>query len=413
MQNFSDILNCVACGSSNLLEVLDLGFQPLANALKDHISEDREEFPLKLNRCAICFHAQLSVAVDPNLLFSNYLYASGTASTLQEYFEYFVEKYLDAEGVNLKVLDIASNDGSFLKVAKRHGHRVLGLDPAANLLGQAHANGVETVCGFWPGDFLAFVGELDVIVAMNVFAHVQDPLDFLLACKSKMAEDGVLLIQTSQAKMIELGQFDTMYHEHISFFNTKSMVALANRAGLVITDVIYEDIHGISYVWKFRKQGEMISISNNVIAHENEARLFVDETYQNFSNKAHTSSKRASDYLIECRKKGMKIIGYGVAAKGNTFIKYSNLQLDFMVDDNLLKQNKYTPGMNYKIFKPEIICEIAEPICFLVPAWNFKEEISKNIENFRAGHANFADEIITYFPEFQVTNLQGVFDDSD
>ena len=407
MPNFNDISICVACGESNLLAVLDLGLQPLANALKDDAKLMSEEFPLKLNRCENCFHAQLSVAVNPSLLFSNYLYASGTSTTLQEYFDYFAHKYLDSKGKNLKVLDIASNDGSFLKVVKKHGHRVLGVDPAANLLGQAHSNGVETVCGFWPGDFLDFVGNLDVIVAMNVFAHVQNPLEFLLACKTKIMDDGVILIQTSQAKMIELGQFDTMYHEHVSFFNTKSMVELARRAGLVITQVTYEDIHGISYVWELRKFGDMISSLNEVVAHENSVKLFEQATYLSFAKKALISAEKASDYLSKCKSRGMRIIGYGVAAKGNTFIYYSNLPLDFMVDDNPLKQNKFTPGMNLKVFQPEVIREIAEPICFLVPAWNFIEEIETNIELFRAEQPNYIDEIVTYFPEFRVKTLRG------
>jgi 2-polyprenyl-3-methyl-5-hydroxy-6-metoxy-1,4-benzoquinol methylase len=407
MPNFSEILTCVACGERNLLVVLDLGFQPLANALKDDPLLDSEEYPLKLNRCKNCFHAQLSVAVNPALLFSNYLYASGTSTTLQEYFDHFTDKYLDTRGDNLKVLDIASNDGSFLKVVKKHGHRVLGVDPAANLLGQAHTNGIETVCGFWPGDFLDFVVNLDVIVAMNVFAHVQNPLDFLLACKEKVTDDGVIIIQTSQAKMIELGQFDTMYHEHISFFNTNSMIALAKRAGLIITNVTYEDIHGVSYVWEFRKSGEMISFLNNVVSHENKVKLFEQDTYLNFANKAESSAEKAIEYLSDCKLRGMKIIGYGVAAKGNTFIKYSNLPLDFMVDDNPLKQKKFTPGMNLEVFQPEAIREIAESICFLVPAWNFIEEIETNIELLRAEQSNYVDEIVTYFPEFRVKTLRG------
>jgi len=405
MDRLIEISSCVACGERELLTVLDLGFQPLANALKDDALSESEEFPLKLNRCANCFHAQLSVAVNPSLLFSNYLYASGTSKALQDYFDYFTRKYLDAVGENLKVLDIASNDGSFLKVVKKHGHRVLGVDPAANLLGQAHSEGIETVCGFWPGDFFDFLGNVDVIVGMNVFAHVQNPLDFLTACKQKITDRGVIIIQTSQAKMIELGQFDTMYHEHISFFNTNSMISLAKRAGLVVTNVTYEDIHGISYVWEFRKSGEMISALNEVVSHEQSVNLFEPEVYVQFASKAKSAAAQAKQYLLGCKGKGMKIIGYGVAAKGNTFIRYSNLPLDFMVDDNPLKQNKYTPGMNLKVVEPKSIQYIEESICFLVPAWNFIEEIEANIELLRSGQTKYVDEIVTYFPEFRVRNL--------
>ena len=405
---YSKLEACVACGSNFLIEVLNLGNQPLANELKEKVTSQSHSYPLILNRCSICCHCQLSISVNPEILFSHYLYESGTTHTLKLYFDEFVSKYISIRGSNLKVLDIASNDGTFLVEVKKHGHKVLGVDPAANLLGKALSSEVNTVCAYWPSELGNFLQKVDVIVAMNVLAHVPDPLTFLVACKDLLSNDGVILVQTSQAKMIEMGQFDTMYHEHISFFNTKSMQSLASRAGLKLSNVNYENIHGISYVWELTNKDENISETNPILEHEKKVGLFEDNIYNEFRNFSSTLISEVKLVLETERSAGMKIIGYGAAAKGNTFICHAGLKLDFMVDDNELKQGLFTPQTNFEILSPHVLQSISEPICFLVPAWNFVSEIASKIRLIRDPKMHVLDQVVTYFPKLTRRSLAEV-----
>ena len=405
---YSDIKECLACGSNNLVEVLNLGDQPLANELKERITSESYNYPLVLNRCSLCYHCQLSISVNPEILFSHYLYESGTTNTLKEYFKDFVEKYISIRGTNLKLLDIASNDGTFLIEVKKHGHKAIGVDPAANLLGKALASGINTLCGYWPNELEYFLQKVDVIVAMNVLAHVPDPLSFLISCKELLSETGVVLIQTSQAKMIEMGQFDTMYHEHISFFNTRSMQILAQRAGLKLKNVSYENIHGISYVWELSINEENDLDKNQIFHHEKNIGLFSDYIYKEFRKFSGNLVSEVKLLLEKEKSSGSRIVGYGVAAKGNTFMCHAGLEIDFMVDDNLLKQRLFTPQTNFEILPPSVLNSINEPICFLVPAWNFKSEIATKIRSIRNPEMHKLDQVITYFPKLIKQSLAEV-----
>jgi 2-polyprenyl-3-methyl-5-hydroxy-6-metoxy-1,4-benzoquinol methylase len=399
--SFINLDVCLACGGEHISSILSLGDQPLANDLKFE-GEDYDVFPLELNLCQNCFHAQLSISVDPALLFKHYLYESGTTKTLTDYFDYFVKKYVCALGKNLKVIDIASNDGSLVKSIMDHGHVGLGVDPASNLLTGAMKRNVTTINGFWPEPIQRFLSpDIDVYIAMNVLAHVRNPLDFLIACKNTLADDGVIYVQTSQAKFIELHQFDTIYHEHLSFFNTSSMLSLANRAGLDLVDVVYEDIHGLSYVWTLRKNKNNIDLESNLITqHETEIKLFSQDRYTDFADHAKSIVNEIKKSLEEKRSEGYVLVGYGVAAKGNTVIQFADLDLDFMIDDNPLKQGRIIPGKGIKIFPSSKISEVEKPICYLIPAWNFRDEILDRIRTKRSPEVLEHDKAIVYFPHF-------------
>lgn len=173
------IISCLACGSNDLYPYIDLGYQALAN---DYVAEPQKQpsYPLAVNLCKKCYHSQLGVAVNPDLLYKNYLYVSGTSTTLQKYFEWFVSKVENGDCRKLSVLDIASNDGSLLAEFRKRGHSVLGVDPATNLMPLAALKGVETINSYWTEDFARTLDKkFDVVVAMNVLAHNADPLDFV------------------------------------------------------------------------------------------------------------------------------------------------------------------------------------------------------------------------------------------
>jgi len=245
------IHRCLCCESDDLELVIDLKYQPLVNNLLSRIDEHFDRYPLQLNFCKKCSHLQLSHYVNPNLLFKNYLYVSGTTKTLRDYFEWFAVYVTKGLARPLNVLDIACNDGSQLDALKSLGHNTFGIDPAQNLYPISSKNH-RIVCDYLNYDSISSFGvKFDLIIAQNVFAHVIDPLEFLRLCSNFLTPEGKLYIQTSQAEMLEKGQFDTIYHEHLSFFSEQSMNTLVERIGdLQITEYQTTPIHGGSHLFR-------------------------------------------------------------------------------------------------------------------------------------------------------------------
>ena len=220
-----ELKSCVCCGGENLEFVIDLNNQPLANSYVKEIGEAEMFFPLRLNFCKDCTHLQLSHAVHPDYLFKNYLYVSGTSKTLRDYFDWFAE-FVDNDNKNQtkNVLDIACNDGSQLNSFKKLGYNTFGIDPAENLH-QISSKEHNVICDYLTEENVKSFGvKFDAIVAQNVFAHNDYPEQFLLACKEVLSDTGYMYIQTSQANMVANSEFDTVYHEHISFFSAKSFI---------------------------------------------------------------------------------------------------------------------------------------------------------------------------------------------
>ena len=404
MSNYKEKKDCVCCGKSNLSLVLDLNNQPLANSYHKE-DELLEEYPLGLNLCEDCYHLQLTHIVNPDLLFKNYLYCSGTTQTLRDNFEWFSNFVLENSDIEVEtVLDIACNDGSQLDCFKSKGIETYGIDPAENLYELSSKNH-SVICDYF--DSSLYDRMFDVIIAQNVFAHNENAKKFLDDCEQLMHDDSKLYIQTSQADMIRNNQFDTVYHEHISFFNINSFNELVKRTNLNLIDVIKTPVHGVSYLFVLSKQ-DMITpyyIRNkhriqNLIDVERETGLYSKKTYEDY--------KRNILNIVESFKKVVKhvqgeypVIGYGAAAKGNTFLNFADIKLDYVIDDNELKQGLYTPGTNIEIKSVELLKEYGEDdrILFVPLAWNFYDEIRKRIKKVRD---NKNDRFLKYFPNIEV-----------
>ena len=250
MPSYTEITACRACGCEELVEVLDLNNQPLANNYHD--GEEQEEYPLKINVCSSCQHVQLSVVVDPDLMFRDYLYVSGTSETLHKYFEEFAKLCEYYSRGRQRALDIACNDGTQLDKLKQMGWKTTGVDPAENLYHLSSKNHY-IVCDYWNEQASEMHDTYDCIIAQNVFAHTHDLKTFLNSCAIVADEKTNIFIQTSQADMIINNEFDTIYHEHLSFFNTKSMKTCANLHGFSLVKIFKPDIHGGSYLFVLRK----------------------------------------------------------------------------------------------------------------------------------------------------------------
>lgn len=401
MNSITELQKCLCCGETDMRTVLDLGNQPLANTY--HTGEKLDVFPLKLNLCQNCWHLQLSHAVHPDLMFKNYLYVSGTSNTLREYFDSFVDITLQYNKNPKNVLDIACNDGTQLDSYKKKGIETYGIDPAENIYPISSGKGHNIVLDYFTNDSVKKFKntKFDIITAQNVFAHNTYPLEFLKICKEILSDDGNLFIQTSQANMVINNEFDTIYHEHISFFNTFSMMKLVENAGLYLNDVIKTDIHGTSYVFVISKnkvENKNISIDVDLLI-KNKLNNII--TYIEYSLNAYMITFQLKEVLEDYKAKGYKLIGYGAAAKGNTLLNFGKIKLDYIVDDNPLKHGLLTPGMDIEIKSPDFISTIENDtnVVFIPLAWNFYKEIRYKIKTYR----NIDTDIfIKYFPKLLI-----------
>lgn len=402
-----ELKECLACGSTELNLILDLNSQPLANSYKTTKAEKQDSYPLAINHCESCHHVQLTHAVNPDLMFKDYLYVSGTSKTMNEHFEWFAEyAYEYFDNINsfhpMNVFDIGCNDGSQLNHFKKYGMKTIGIDPAENLYEKSSANH-RTYLGYFDKNFLKFRKEInyDIVLAQNVFAHNYDPLAFLETAREVMLSTSILFVQTSQADMILNNEFDTIYHEHISFYNINSMNEVCKRAGLHLIDVIKCPLHGNSYIFVISKQNRRPANVKNLIDMEIKAGLFRNETYKTYADNCKRVAVDFKDSIETMRKAGFTIVGYGAAAKGMTLLNYTNVDMDYIVDDNPLKQNLYTPGLNIPIVSSSEILKSDNDtrILFVPLAWNFFEEIRGKIKSVRD---NENDCFLKYFPNVKV-----------
>ena len=394
---FKKLEKCLCCTNSNLFTILDLNRQPPANSYhKEGVA--LSDYELRLMGCDTCWHTQLSVAVDPSELFKHYLYVSGGGSTIRSYFDSFADLYSNRLPIG-RCLDIACNDGTQLNSFKKHGWDTWGIDPATNLINIAADNGHKVVCDFWTTSVARSMPTFDLITAQNVFAHTAEVDEFLQACKLVMTDSSVLVIQTSQAYMFDNNEFDTIYHEHISFFSISSMLALAERNGLYINSVYKVDIHGGSYVFELGKINNQDSSVKDQFALEQHRynRTFLED----YSNKAMSCLQDLVDFITACKRQNKIVIGYGAAAKGMTVLNAGKIKLDFIVDDTLIKQGLLTPGMNIPIVANTELLSIEEDLVVIPLAWNFYNEIKSKVKGLRPDNN---DLFVRYFPSFYTDN---------
>jgi 2-polyprenyl-3-methyl-5-hydroxy-6-metoxy-1,4-benzoquinol methylase len=388
---------CIACGKSDLVQILDLGVQPLANSFKKTQTDKENFYPLRLNMCKNCSHLQLSHMVHPDELFKHYLYVSGTSKTQLEYFNWFSKMVSDKIQSNSgKVLDIGCNDGSQLDYFKSIGFQTYGIDPAVNLH-SISSNKHDVVCDYFNEDHVVFSEKFNAIICQNAFAHNYDQLQFLEKCKSILADDGLLFITISQALMILNNEFDTIYHEHYSYYNVKSMDTLCKRAGVFLVDVIAHPIHGTSYIFVISTKNTPSNTVKKMIEDERLNGLHELGRYQKYSSLAKKIAEEFNSTVNYLKNKGYTLIGYGSPAKGNTMLNFSGVVLDFIVDDNPMKQNMFTPGTSIPIYGIDSLDKYkdSDSVCFIPLAWNFFEEISKKISSKRE---NIPTTYIRYFP---------------
>ena len=380
--------NCLACGKSDLRQILNFGEQAAANLLSDKPFEDIHKELLALQYCDHCGHSQQEVFYPCEKLFSHYLYQSGTSKTLREYFDWLAAAIAKGRPEGVTTLELASNDGSFMKALARKGLKSEGVEPAHNLVELCHQEGLKVTEGFWPE--VSVHGPFDNVVAMNVVAHTPNPFAFMQGVRKVLSEDGVAYIQASQVDMFDNFEFDTLYHEHFSFYSPASILFLSQRAGFKYGRFVKTNIHG----------GSLLALLGN-----NEATLdrafqamkggefYLNELSADKRPDALTASRFAARATNTCdtvkisaalaKKSGYTIVLVGAAAKAITVLQSSGVQVDYVVDEAPLKLGLYIPGTNLKIESLLSIQDVKGPIFFIVGAWNFYEELCRKIKGIK------------------------------
>lgn len=389
------LTNCRICSSPDLSNVLDLGEMPLANEFLDSPTEEEKEYPLRVVWCQNCGLMQIDEVVPPEELFSEYVYVSGTSERLQNHFNNLVseidELYSTLNG--RKVLDIGSNDGTLLKGFENHDYDVIGVEPASNIAEIARENGVETINEFF-NEEVAFriqknYGRRDVITATNVFAHTHNVHSFLKGVSKLLADDGIFVIEVPYlVDLLENVEFDTIYHEHLSYFAVRPLKTLLEKHGFKILNIKRIDIHGGSirlYSTKDSSWQNANSSAKKLIRIEMEKGLDELATYKSFAHRVERLKTSLLDLLSKLKGSGHTIAGYGAAAKGNTLLNYYSIgqeMLEYIADQNTLKQGLYTPGTHVKVVSPNRIYQDT-PDEIVILAWNFAEEIMKQQSDFK------------------------------
>lgn len=389
--------------------VLDLGKQPPANSYSRALTEKIQEYPLGLNVCEHCWHAQLTFCVDRHEIFSRYAYVSGTSGTLSSYFKWFASSLASRLPARSRVLEIAANDGSLMKEMQAVGLDCIGMDPAQNIVQRANAEGLPIVCGYWPSSADEIHGQFDAIVCMNVVAHVDDPGAFIKACRSKLMPGGVIVIQPSQARMFGNYEFDTCYHEHISFFNTRSMSMLAESVGLELAATALVSIHGDSPIYMLClphapananllgafSSGEF-AITEDLREYEMKIRLFEWGTYEAFSLHAREVIEGLREEVKRRRAQGFEIVFVGAAAKAMTVINAGAIQPDRFIDENELKIGLRAPGVGTLIEGLHVCQQLSRPAFFVITAWNFRRELVAKLRKLGVPQGSV---FYSYFPK--------------
>ena len=401
---------CLACGINSLETILDLGYQSNVNRLTANSDDELPKYPLAVQACAKCGHGQLSHQVKPEELFVDYLYASSTSRTLKEYSTKFaaaIKKGSDAT----RILEIASNDGIMLHELEELGLSALGVEPASRMVAYARKLGLQVIEDFWPTNKIG-QEKFDIVFGQNVLAHTPSPLSFLSAVREALKEDGLAIFQTSQSDMLFNGEFDTIYHEHYSFFCENSAAELARRAGLELVGVIYTPIHGTSSLYVFGDQKasgqdkfkrlksafEDLGVAevDNHLATKSHLRAYRSlEAWREFANKAIGRMQEVSRIVSKARAEGFQIVAVGAAAKGLTFLKATDIEIDFLLDEAEDKIGKWADGLDVQI-KPLTFLERVDKPFFIFTAWNFATELENKIRKIRE-FQNMG--FLTYFPE--------------
>ena len=388
---YETIKCCRICGSDNIEEVLNLGEQPPANSLYRSDEKRPPDVPLRLMYCQKCSTVQLGEDVDPEYLFGEYLWVTGTSATAEQYSHEFAKKALSQVVEHNKspyIVEIASNDGTFLKRFIEKGCKVLGIDPAKNIAELAVKNGIPTKADFFTLDLAERLvekeGKADIVFARNVIPHVKEIHSVIGGINTLINEGGVGIIEVHNAGLIlEELHYDYIYHEHLFYYTLKTISGLIERYGLHVFDVMLSPISGGSWVIYFSKNKK--EKTKELIKHEKkelENNINSYHRWVEFSDQVTVHSEKLKKMVMQSDK---KIPAYGASARSSTLLNFcgiTNKHISVVIDKNPMKNGLMTAGSNIPVVSFEEGLEfIADSDVILLLAWNFQDEIIQELRD--------------------------------
>ena len=398
------MFRCRACGSEAIAPVLSLGRTPLANALVDpeRAGMPEETFPLDLVRCRGCTLVQITESVPPAILFRHYAYFSSFSDTMVRHAKELVDRLIDERRLEARSLamEIASNDGYLLQHYVARGVPVLGIEPAQNIAAVAREKGIRTEAEFFGEDFartLAGRGEqADVIHANNVLAHVPDLPGFVRGLRLALAPGGLVSIEVPYVKdFLDRTEFDTIYHEHLSYFSVTALDRLFTAAGFTAVHVERLPIHGGSIRFFAAHDTQLPPYDRTevetLLAEEQEWGVDTPAPYEQFAARVAAWKQEITRLLGDLKNGGHSIAAYGAAAKGATLLNFAGIGrdvLDFVADRSTYKQGKLMPGSHLPIRPPSALVE-EQPDYALLLTWNFADEVLAQQEEYRRRGGKF------------------------
>jgi len=393
---------CIVCQKKTTEQFLDLGYMALANKFltKPELSTQEAKYPLRVGFCHTCGHVQLIDAVPPEVMFKDYLYISSASDTLKDHlFELsdIIVKRQRLGSVDL-VVDIGCNDGTLLAGFKRHGVKTLGVDPAKNLADLTRTNGIERYSEFFNSksaqDIVEKWGEASVITATNTFPHIPELDDFVDGLKILLTPGGVFVIEMHYlVDLLEQLAFDTVYHEHVSYWALGPMQYVFEKNGMVLVHAERISLHHGQLRVFVQRKGEGVAQSSVEALLEMEQEKGIDnfETFRRFAQRTMRIKIDLNVTLHQLLQKKRRIVGYGAPAKGNTllsFLKIGPELVEYIVDRSPLKQGRYTPGMHIPVVPPDRLLT-DQPDYALMLAWNFVDEILHQQADYRKRGGKF------------------------
>lgn len=391
---------CLSCGAGDLTDIVSLGLMPLANAYPELTASSREaRFPLDLAVCPGCALVQIRNVVPPEAMFSEYLYFTSYSASMLKHSEALAQSLVKERGLGRDslVVEVASNDGYLLQYFQAAGVPVLGIEPAANIARVAQEQrGIPTLVEYFGGDLAARLAaegkRADVILALNVMAHVPDINGFLAGAATLLKPSGVMVIEVPYVRdMVEKTEFDTIYHEHLFYFSASAIAAAVERHGLVVHDVTRVPVHGGSMrlvVGRGAGHGAMFA---KLMEEEAALGLTRPAYYRSFGQAVERIRTDLRALLARLRAEGATIGGYGAAAKATILLNYCGLSsetIEFVADLNPYKQGKRVPGCGIPIVPPDTIAA-RRPDYVLLFVWNIKDEVLRQQDAYRQSGGRF------------------------
>lgn len=407
--------SCRFCGTKLRHTLVDLGMSPLCESYVSPEKANQMEafYPLHVYVCDKCFLAQLEQYVSPEEIFTEYAYFSSYSDSWLDHSRRYTDMIVDRLrlGSSSMVMELASNDGYLLQYFVRKGIRAIGVEPALNVAAVAEKNGVPTVVKFFgresAKELAAQYGQVDLLIGNNVLAQVPDLNDFVGGMKTVLKPGGAITMEFPHLmRLMSENQFDTIYHEHFSYFSLIAVERIFAHHGFTLFDVEELPTHGGSLrIYGRHHEDGAKPVGERVLEmrrRELGAGFDRIETYSKFGEQVKETKRKLLEFLIGARREGKSIVGYGAPGKGNTLLNYCGIRTDFIdytVDRNPYKQGKFLPGTHIPILHPDKVRETKPDYLFILP-WNFKDEIMAQMSGIRAWGGKFVVPIpeVTVYP---------------